>query len=105
MTTIGGSGTLLSGTSSTSFSANGTFNINNDWTGSWEVGSYSGSDWRNTITGGTWNLEGTAIDGALFDSNFTVTDGTTLTLVPEPSSFALLAGFMGLAWIMVRRRG
>lgn len=27
-----------------------------------------------------------------------------ITAVPEPSSFALLAGCFGLAWIMVRRR-
>jgi hypothetical protein len=27
------------------------------------------------------------------------------SVVPEPSSFALIAGFFGLAWVMVRRRG
>ena len=32
-------------------------------------------------------------------------DNVSLTAVPEPSSFALLAGCFGLAWIMVRRRG
>lgn len=30
--------------------------------------------------------------------------GNDLNLVPEPSSFALLAGCFGLAWVMVRRR-
>lgn len=29
---------------------------------------------------------------------------STGTVVPEPSSFALLAGVFGLAWVMVRRR-
>lgn len=27
-----------------------------------------------------------------------------LSIVPEPSSFALLAGFLGLTWVMLRRR-
>lgn len=30
---------------------------------------------------------------------------TSDSVVPEPSSFALLAGCFGLAWVMVRRRG
>jgi len=28
----------------------------------------------------------------------------TATVVPEPSSFALLAGCFGLTWVMLRRR-
>lgn len=31
-------------------------------------------------------------------------DNVSLTVVPEPSSFALLAGFFGLTWVMLRRR-
>ncbi|HKK18076.1 MAG TPA: hypothetical protein VJ952_05285, partial [Opitutales bacterium] len=30
---------------------------------------------------------------------------TELTVVPEPGSFALIAGFLGLTWVMLRRRG
>jgi hypothetical protein len=29
----------------------------------------------------------------------------TVTVVPEPSAFALLAGMFGLTWVMLRRRG
>ena len=31
-------------------------------------------------------------------------NGFELTVVPEPSSFALLAGMFGLTWVMLRRR-
>jgi len=49
---------------------------------------------------------GTSIEFGYFGST---TGGTelssfTISVVPEPSSFALLAGCFGLAWIMVRRR-
>jgi len=33
-----------------------------------------------------------------------VVDSATLTAVPEPSTFALLAGMLGFTWVMLRRR-
>lgn len=43
---------------------------------------------------------------AAVDSTFDTTapSPSRLTAVPEPSSFALLAGVFGLAWVMVRHR-
>lgn len=37
--------------------------------------------------------------------NYFAVDEVNLTVVPEPSSFALLAGCFGLTWVMLRRRG
>lgn len=82
-----------------------TFNFDSGWTGSWLQGNFSGTQWRDLITGDSaYKLDGVAIDGAAFDSNFLVTDGgSTLTIVPEPSSTALL-GLGGLAFLVRRRR-
>jgi len=46
----------------------------------------------------TWSI---SENGVQYD--FSELDGT-LTVVPEPSAFALIAGFLGLTWIMLRRR-
>ncbi|MFT5836653.1 MAG: hypothetical protein ACI9ZV_000149 [Candidatus Azotimanducaceae bacterium] len=40
-----------------------------------------------------------------FSNNFQVSGATlSLSLVPEPSSFALISGMLGLTWVMLRRR-
>jgi hypothetical protein len=50
---------------------------------------------RITLTGGgaTWNEE--------HQSNM---DNVSLTVVPEPSTYALLSGMLALGWVMIRRR-
>jgi len=45
--------------------------------------------------------------GILFEGGGTaypLIDDVSLSVVPEPSSFALIAGFLGLSWVMLRRR-
>jgi hypothetical protein len=67
-----------------------------------------------TITGSNfafyenlWNTSDLFLDGSnvgtFADSGFKVS-GETLSLVPEPSAYGLLAGILALGWVMVRRR-
>lgn len=76
-------GVLLNSDLSTGFAGgNGSFNTG----GSWFFGDFS------TGLGGDWE-----VDYIRFDTS-------ALGVVPEPSSFALLAGFSALAFVMLRRR-
>jgi len=51
-----------------------------------------------------------AVAGDVFTANANAVGGIshlggiTFDVVPEPSSFALLAGMFGLTWVMLRRR-
>lgn len=92
--------------------ATGVFDFATDWTGSFSSGvTTTEADWIQelvTNTGdGTATVGGTAITAGNFTDYFEVTPisggGSTLTLVPEPSSVALL-GLGGLALIMRRRK-
>ena len=60
------------------------------------IGSWGGGD-TGTIYSGDATAGGTAGDYMMIDS-------ITLTAVPEPSSYALIAGMLALASVMVRRR-
>ncbi len=62
-------------------------------------------DFETMIDAGEIRINGLAV--ASDSGAFTYTDGTglrTLSLVPEPSSYALIAGFLALGSIMIRRR-
>lgn len=102
-TTIAGNSVLSGGSV---IDAAGVINFNNAWSGSWTVTTFTGSDWETLVTNGSngFQLNGVAVDSTIFANNFSVSgDGTTLTLVPEPSSSALL-GIAGLVLITRRRR-
>jgi len=89
----------------------GTLNTQNmtlDWTsGSSFALTAAGISGAGTTYEELWDAGNLLVDGAqsgTFASNFSVT-GNTLTLVPEPSAFGLLAGFLAFGWVMLRRRG
>lgn len=107
VSSVGGSAILASAGAGTTFSDDaGEIDFLSGWTGSWEVGSFGAGDWETRLTSASngFLLDGTAIDATSFANNFEVSgDGTTLTLVPEPSSTALL-GLGGLALILRRRK-
>ena len=86
---------------------NGDINFATGWTGSWSVGSFSGNDWKNLFTSDTdMKVDGANIDAATFDATFVVTDGgQTLSMIPEPSTFALTTlGLLGLIGFGRRRK-
>jgi hypothetical protein len=72
------------------------------------LGSTGGSP-NLTRVGNTGNVNGTWIDSYRRNNGNNqrvLAMSEILTVpVPEPSAFALLAGFFGLTWVMVRRRG
>jgi hypothetical protein len=70
-------------------SASGTYSLN--W-------SHTGTDYVNVgLVIGTTNLN--AGSGSFFDVN-----SVTLTQVPEPGTYALLSGLIGLGMVLLRRR-
>jgi hypothetical protein len=95
--------------------AGGTLDFDSNWTGSWNVTSYTTSaQWEAYLTTGkpaglTATLDGAAISAAMFDSSFgsryfeVSGDGDTLSIVPEPATMVLL-GMGGLSILARRRR-
>ena len=100
--TIGGDFVLLNSRTTAHTYSDGDVVFNSDWTGSWENDTVDLAGWRTELTSGNYSLDDTTITGAVFDANFQVV-GNTLSLVPEPSSAALV-GLGGLALILRRRK-
>ena len=118
------SGSLTSASTDVQLNTNGQFNIV-DGTASFAsvfAAATGGLDFTSTGTGsltmvgadlayyqGLFNGDVLTIDGvdktggAVFASSFNVS-GTTLSVIPESSTYALLAGLTGLTFVMVRRR-
>lgn len=102
--TIGGNATATS-TSTTASDIDGQVNILGDWTGLLSADNFSGDDWKNAVIAGAWTLDGVEIDASVFAANFSITNGgKTLSAIPEPSSYALLAASLAFMAVMVRRR-
>lgn len=71
--------------------------------------SIADETYRNTIVGYLTVAmnEGDITTGGVANSRAAMSvDGTTITLaaIPEPGTYALLAGCFGLTWVMLRRR-
>jgi len=68
-------------------------------------GADAGDYWANNFTVGDVQIDGANVTDL---SGFTITDfgdfGTTISLIPEPGTYALLAGCFALASVMIRRR-
>ena len=99
-----GSGTLTSAAWNSS-SSTGTMNFVSGWTGFINIATENAASWKTmlatTLAGSTF--DGVAITEANFDDNFVVT-GSTLTLVPEPGTYAMIGGILAFAFVMLRRR-
>jgi len=67
-----------------------------DWTLTTNSSGDTSIAFEKEYTGGAGSADFFVING--FDLEYA-------SPVPEPSSFALIAGFLGLTWVMLRRRG
>lgn len=95
---VGGDATLTA--DSIDLASAGVFDFSSAWTGSLTIDGFDATAWEDLVIAST-TLDGAAVDTTVFADNFEVT-GSTLSLVPEPSS-ALLGSF-GILVLLRRRR-
>lgn len=68
------------------------------------LGATSGGYWEFFVASGWASIDGVATTNAALFNIDTVGFATTISAIPEPSTYGMLAGFCTLALVMVRRR-
>lgn len=79
-----GGDAVLSGNSATF----GALDIGGDWSGSFTISGFSGTDWESQFTSGNVTVSGQTIDSTLFAMNFTLSNGgQTITRTNPPGTY------------------
>ncbi len=88
--TIGGTAVGTDAGATTATDVDGTVNVLSDWSGYLSAYSFTGTTWREAALAGTWTLDGVEVNGTVFDANFVVSAGRTLslTVLPAPPAVA-----------------
>jgi len=97
-----GSGNVSATSLAFSANVNNMINFETGTLGSLTIAGFTAGDFEQVWDDGFLFIDGDNT-GTFDDSNFQVT-GETLSLIPEPGTFALLAGCLALTGVMLRRR-